>query len=213
MNRNGDTASPTLTQDQIQYLTHYGEIGNTEVGQVLIKAGDISSPFIVVDGEVEVIDDFAGKARTMGILRAGNFVGELNMLTGQALYLSFVVRKRGKVLAIPRKQLKEVVTEDPTLSDIILKAFLARRSIGMRAGVGLRIIGSRHSSDATRLREYATRNRLVHGWIEVGEDPGAEALLEEFGVKPSETPVTIWQARTYSRTRQTPSLPGLSASR
>ena len=191
-----DTASPTLTKDQIEFLGRYGETRKTEVGQVVIRAGDRASDFIVVlDGEVEVVDDFAGQARTIGVLRAGNFAGELNMLTGQALYLSFVVRKRGEVLAIPRAQLKQVVTEDPALSDIILKTFLARRSIGMRAGVGLRIIGSRHSSDATRLREYATRNRLVHGWIEVGEDPKAEALLQAFGATPSQTPVAIWQGK------------------
>jgi thioredoxin reductase (NADPH) len=191
-----DTASPTLTKDQIEFLGRYGETRKTEVGQVLIRAGDRASDFIVVlDGEVEVVDDFAGQTRTIGVLLAGNFAGELNMLTGQALYLSFVVRKRGEVLAIPRAQLKQVVTEDPALSDIILKTFLARRSIGMRAGVGLRIIGSRHSSDATRLREYATRNRLVHGWIEVGEDPKAEALLQAFGATPSQTPVAIWQGK------------------
>jgi thioredoxin reductase (NADPH) len=63
----------------------------------------------------------------------------------------------------------------------------------MRTGLGLRIIGSRHSRDATRLREFAARNRLPHVWIELEEDPKAEALLERFGAKPSETPVTIWQ--------------------
>jgi thioredoxin reductase (NADPH) len=195
-----DTASPTLTQDQIEFLGRYGETRTTEVGQVLIRAGDRASDFIVVlDGEVEVVDDFAGQARTIGVLLAGNFAGELNLLTGQALYLSFVVRKRGTALAIPRAQLKQVVTEDPTLSDIILKTFLARRSIGMRAGVGLRIIGSRHSSDATRLREYVTRNRLVHGWIEVGEDPKAKALLQTFGATPSQTPVAIWQGKEVLR--------------
>jgi thioredoxin reductase (NADPH) len=196
MHQARDTASPRLTQDQLEFLGRYGETRTTEVGQVLIRAGDRASDFIVVlDGEVEVVDDFAGQARTIGVLLAGNFAGELNLLTGQALYLSFVVRKRGTALAIPRAQLKQVVTEDPTLSDIILKTFLARRSIGMRAGVGLRIIGSRHSRDATRLREYATRNRLVHGWIEVGEDPKAEALLQAFGATPSQTPVAIWQGK------------------
>jgi thioredoxin reductase (NADPH) len=191
-----DTASPTLTKDQITFLSRYGETRKTEVGQVLIRAGDRASAFIVVlDGEVAVIDDFAGQARTIGVLLAGNFAGELNLLTGQALYLSFVVHQRGAVLAIGRAQLKQVVTEDPALSDIILKTFLARRSMGMRAGVGLRIIGSRHSSDATRLREFATRNRLVHGWIEVEQDPNADALLQAFGATPSETPVAIWQGK------------------
>jgi hypothetical protein len=129
------THAPTLTQDQIEALSPYGEMRKTDVGQVLIRAGDISSDFIVLlEGEVEVIDSFAGEARTMGVLGAGSFVGELNMLTGQALYLSVVVRTGGKVLAIRREQLKEVVTEHPSLSDTILKVFLARRSMG-RPGV------------------------------------------------------------------------------
>jgi thioredoxin reductase (NADPH) len=190
------TRAPRLREDQIEVLSRYGETRKTEVGEILFRAGDTSNDFIVVlEGEVEVIEDFAGEARTMGILRAGRFVGDLTMLTGQAVGPSAVMREGGKVLAISRERLKEVVTEEPSLSDIILKAFLARRSWGMRAGFGLRIIGSRRSRDATRLREFAARNRLLHVWIELEEDPTAEALLEKFGVKPSETPVTIWQGR------------------
>ena len=188
------SASPALTQDQIELLRRYGETRTTEVGEVLFRAGDTSYDFIVIlEGEVEIVDDFAAEARTIGVHVAGRFLGELNMLTGQAVYLSAVVRKGGKVLAIPPEQLKEVVTEEPALSDIILKAFLARRWLMMRAGRGLRIIGSRHSRDATRLREFAARNHLPHGWIELEEDPKAEALLERFSVKLSETPVAIWQ--------------------
>ncbi len=195
------TRAPKLREDQIEVLKRYGQTRKTEVGEILFRAGDTSNDFIVVlEGEVEVVDDFAGEARTIGVFREGRFPGELNMLTGQAMYLTAVVRRGGEVLAIPRERLKEVVTEEPALSDIILKAFLARRSYLMRAGVGLRIIGSRHSRDATRLREIAARNRLPHSWIELEDDPeAAEALLERFGAKPSETPVTVWQGEDVLR--------------
>jgi thioredoxin reductase (NADPH) len=190
------TRAPTLREDQIEILGRYGRTRKTEVGDVLFRAGDTQNDFIVVlEGEVGVVDDFAGEARTIGVFLAGRFLGELNMLTGQAMYLSAVVREGGEVLAIPRERLKEVVTEEPNLSDVILKAFLARRSYMMRTGLGLRIIGSRHSGDATRLREVAARNRLPHVWIEIEEDPEAEALLGRFGAKPSETPVTVWQGK------------------
>jgi thioredoxin reductase (NADPH) len=116
----------------------------------------------------------------------------MNMLTGQSVYLSAVMREGGEVLAIPPENLMELITEEPTLSDIILKAFLARRSVLMRAGTGLRIVGSRRSKDALRLREFAVRNRLPHRWIELEEDEGAEALLERFGVQPQETPAAVW---------------------
>src|ERR687894_732487 len=144
------------------------------------------------EDQIEILKRYG---RTMNILRAGRFVGDLNLLTGQAVLPSAVMREGGKVLAISRERLKEVVTEEPNLSDIILKAFIARRSWGMRAGFGLRIIGSRHSRDATRLREFAARNRLLHVWVELEENPEAGPLLERFGVEPSETPVVIWQGK------------------
>src|SRR4028118_1255797 len=191
------TRAPALREDQTEILGRYGKTRMTEAGQVLFRAGDTQNDFIVVlEGEVEMIDDFAGEARTVGVMRPGRFLGDLTMLTGQAVIPSAVMREGGEVLAISRERLKEIVTEEPNLSDIILKAFIARRSWGMRAGFGLRIIGSRHSSDATRLREFAARNRLLHVWIELEEDRNkAEALLERFGTKLAETPVVIWQSK------------------
>ncbi|MBA2714465.1 MAG: FAD-dependent oxidoreductase [Rubrobacteraceae bacterium] len=190
------TANPTLTEDHIAFLGRYGRKRKTEVGELLFRAGDTSYEFVVIlEGEVEILDDFAGEARSLGILEAGRFVGEMTMLTGQAIYVSAVVRQGGEVLAIPPAQLKEVVTEEPALCDMFLKAFLARRSYAMRFGAGLRIVGSRHSSDASRLREFAARNRLPLAWIELGEDQKAEILLERFGTTPSDTPVVVWQGR------------------
>jgi thioredoxin reductase (NADPH) len=190
------TLFPALREDQIETLSRYGQTRETTAGQVLFRAGDTQNDFFVVlGGEVEVVDDFGGEVRTMGVFRAGSFLGDLHMLTGQGVPLSAVVREGGELLAIARVQLKEVVTEESDLSDIILKTFLARRSYLMRTGVGLRIVGSRHSEDATRLREFAARNRLPHVWIELEEDPKGETLLERFGVKLSETPVTIWQGK------------------
>jgi thioredoxin reductase (NADPH) len=188
------TRAPRLRTDQIELLKRYGEIKKTEVGEVLFRAGDTENDFVVVlEGEVKVGDDFAGESRTIGVFQEGRFLGELNMLTGQAMYLTGVVSEAGEVLAIPRERLKEVVTEEPNISDIILRAFLARRSYMVKTGIGLRIIGSRHSPDAARLREVAARNRVPHVWIELEDDPKAEALLARFGAKPSETPVTVWQ--------------------
>src|SRR5215208_4008125 len=160
------TRAPKLREDQITILGRYGQTRKTKVGDVLFRAGDTSNDFIVIlEGEVELIDDFADEARTLGVFHAGRFLGELNMLTGQAMYCSAMVHQDGKVLAIARERLKEAITEEPNLSDIILKAFLARRAYMMRTGLGLRIVGSRHSDAATRLREFAVRNHLPHLWI------------------------------------------------
>jgi thioredoxin reductase (NADPH) len=188
------TRAPRLRTDQIEILKRYGHARKTEVGDVLFRAGDTENDFVVVlEGEVKVGDDFPSEWRTIGTFQEGRFLGELNMLTGQAMYLTGVVSEAGEILSITRERLKEVVTEESNISDIILRAFLARRSYMVKEGLGLRIIGSRHSGDATRLREFAARNRVPHVWMGLEDDPRAGALLERLDAKPSETPVTVWQ--------------------
>ncbi len=203
------TRAPSpLREDQIEVLRNYGQSRETETGQVLFRAGDTTNDFFVVlQGEVEVIDDFAGEVRTMGVFGPGTFLGDLHMLTGQGVPLSAVVSAGGELLAIPRERLKEVVTEEFDLSNLILDTFMARRSFLMRTGVGLRIVGSRHSRDASRLREFATRNRLPHVWIELEEDRSkAEALLERFGARLADTPVAIWQGKDVLKNPTNPEL-------
>ncbi len=197
-----------LRPDQLDVLKRYGQPMTTEAGQVLFRAGDTTNDFIVVlDGEVRVIDDFAGKVRTMGIFGPSTFLGDLYMLTGQGVPLSAVVSVGGTVLAVPRARLKKVVTEEFDLSNLILDTFMARRSFLMKTGVGLRIVGSRHSRDATRLREFATRNRLPHVWIGLEDDrERAEAVLERFGAKASDAPVAIWQGDHVLRNPSNPEL-------
>ena len=186
-------AFPTLTDDQISFLRRYGNVRKTEAGQTLFREGDRSYDFIVIlEGEVEIAEHFGGETRTIAVHGARRFLGEMNMLTGQSVYLSAITREAGEVLAISPENLKKIITEEPTLSDTIVKAFLARRTVLMQAGTGMRIIGSRRSRDAQRLREFAVRNRLPYAWIELEEDEGAGALLERFGARPQETPVAIW---------------------
>jgi thioredoxin reductase (NADPH) len=122
---------------------------------------------------------------------AGRFLGELNLLTGQAVFLTAVVGEPGEVLAVPAARLRELVAHDPAVGDLILRACLIRRTIMIGLGTGFRLIGSRFSPDTRRLREFAARNRLPHRWIDLERDKGAETLLRRLGVGPEDTPVVI----------------------
>jgi thioredoxin reductase (NADPH) len=88
--------------------------------------------------------------------------------------------------------LRQLVTQDTALGDLILRAYLIRRELLIGLGVGFRIVGSHFSPDARRLREFAARNRLPHRWIDVEDDPAAEAMLRSLGIAPKDTPVVIW---------------------
>jgi thioredoxin reductase (NADPH) len=189
-----DRAAPVLDAAALAELAPFGEERVVELGDVLFRAGDETySFFVVLEGTVDIIrPDREGETLITTHL-PGRFLGELNMLTGQRLYLTARVSQRGRVLAIPADEFRRLMSSKPDLADLIFSAFVARREI-LRAGEGagaLRIIGSRYSREAMALRAFATRSRLPHMWIDIEDQGDVDVLLADMGFRPRDTPVVI----------------------
>jgi thioredoxin reductase (NADPH) len=193
-------AYPRLSEAQVQALAAQGRRRSTRPGDVLVRAGDVGYDLIVIlDGAVATIDDVDGEERVIAVHRSGRFLGELGLLTGQPAFFSAVVREPGDVVAVDVERVRELVASDPVLGDEILRACLLRRSILVGLGAGMRIVGSRHSADTRRLREFAARNRLPHTWLDLEEDAAAEGLLRQLHIPPDQTPIVIWRAARVLR--------------
>jgi len=201
LQRDDRIAFPTLTAEQIDRLRPYGTEQPAEAGQVLFQPGDATYNFMVIlAGQVEIVEPSAEGERLITVHGAGRFIGDIGLLTGQAVFLLGRMREAGALLVIPPERLQEIVATFADLSEIILNAFLMRRAILQQvATAGLQIIGSRFSTDTLRLRAFAARNSLPHSWIDLEADAAAETLLRQFRVAPSDTPVVIWQGSSVLR--------------
>ena len=185
-----------LTDEQIMLLSTYGEKRPIDKGEALFREGDPDCDFFVIlSGSVAVLQETEDKPRLIAVHGPKRFLGDLALLTGQRLYLSAIAQEPTEVLALPVDNLKEAATEDPGLGDLILRAFLLRRALHMGIGAGFRIIGSRFSADTRRLRDFASRNRLSHTWIDLEQDREAEKILQRLNISPEQTPVVIWKGR------------------
>jgi thioredoxin reductase (NADPH) len=186
-------AFPRLSQEQIGALAAYGRRRRTQPGEVLFREGDPGCDFFVIlAGKVAIVEGYGGDERVISVHGPGRFLGELNLLTGQAVFVTAVVREPGEVLVVPVERLRDLLAQDSALGDMIMRAYLLRRSLLIELGTGFRIVGSRFLPDTRRLREFAARNRLPHRFIDLEEDKAAEALLHRLGVQPEDTPVVIW---------------------
>ncbi|MCW3047428.1 MAG: cyclic nucleotide-regulated FAD-dependent pyridine nucleotide-disulfide oxidoreductase [Solirubrobacterales bacterium] len=186
-------AYPRLSSAQIRALELQGERRPTLPGDLLYREGEVQHDFFVIlDGLVAIVDGYgSGFDRTIGVHGKGRFLGELGLLAGQPAFLTAVVVEPGEVLAVPAERLRAIVTQDPNLGDLILRSLVLRRSTLIGLGAGFRIIGSRYSPDTRRIRDFASRNRLPHHWIDPEKDAAAEAMLRQLGISPEETPVVI----------------------
>lgn len=190
-------ACPRLNPAQIQVIAARATRRRTEPGELLIVEGAPQTEFFVVTaGTVAVVEDHGTpEQRVVRVHGPGRFLGEFGLLTGQPALFTGVVSRPGEVLAVPAEELRVLVTEDPVLGDLILRAFLQRRSLAFGTGAGFRIIGSRYSPAVHALREFAFRNRVPHRFVDLEDNRAAESLLRQLGVGPEETPVVLWRDR------------------
>jgi thioredoxin reductase (NADPH) len=156
------------------------------VGEKLFRIGDQSYPFIaILEGEAAVLD---GNGQEIVRHGTSGFLGEMNLLSGQTVFLTAVVTEPMRYVAVEREELRKLLLEDAPLSDILLSAFVARRELlQQRQGVGIEILGPRHSEATRQLVEFARRQRLPHTWVDSSEDEEAARALE--GFEPAEVPL------------------------
>jgi thioredoxin reductase (NADPH) len=180
--------SPILSPAQLETLAEHGEERTAAEGEYLFRIGDERYPLIVVlEGEAAILD---GAGKEIARQGPGGFLGEINLLTGQTVFVDCVVTEPMRYIAVDRDDLRPLLTEDGSLADMMLTHFIRRREIlQQREGVGFEIIGPRSSAPTRQLIEYARRGRLPHIWrdTEHGDDAEAVALVAE--LSPDELPL------------------------
>jgi len=188
-----EEAFPHLSAELLAVIEAAGERRAVAEGQVLNRAGDVAQEFfVVVRGSLAGYDGHGSATeRLIGVVGEGRFWGGTNLLTGQPAYLTTVAREEGEVIALDLDQLRHIIGVNQRIGDLILGAFVARRALLVGLGAGLRLVGSRLSADTMRLREFLTRNRIPHGFLDVEADEHAERLLRELDVAPGDTPLLL----------------------
>jgi thioredoxin reductase (NADPH) len=188
-----DIAFPLLTPHEIAQLRLRGVVRSVAPGDLLWKEGDRNMGFFVVlSGAIEILEHSHGEPRLVTVHKPGEFTGDVDMLSGRSALVTSRVKEAGEVLVLDSAALRRVVSELPQISEILLRAFLTRRTLLLDAGFeGIKIIGSRYAPAAHALREFAARNAIPYTWLDLELDRDAEAMLRTMGVPASATPVVI----------------------
>ncbi len=182
-----NSVSPILSPEQLATLARHGEEQTAAVGDVLFRVGDAEYPLIaIIEGEAAVHDGAGNEIVRHG---ASGFLGELNLLSGQTVFLTAVVTQPMRYIAVTRQALRPLLFEDGPLGDVLLSAFMARReALQQHDGIGIEIVGPRSSEATSRIVEFARTNRLPFTWRDP-ESGDAEAAKLIAGLDPGSLPL------------------------
>src|SRR5437762_10388806 len=196
-----DRLFPTLTAAQIARIAAHGRRRAIEQGEVLIEVGDKAVPFfVVVRGAIEIVNPSGSTEKLILRHRAGQFLGEGNMLTGRRALMRAHVTESGEVIEVDSRQLLALVQTDTELSEILMRAFILRRVELIARGLGdVVLIGSAHCAGTLRVKEFLTRNGQPYAYIVLDRDADAQELLDRFHVSAADVPVLICRGNAVLR--------------
>ena len=192
-------AFPVLTPAQIDRIRPYGKVRPVEAGEVLFEPGAVGiSCYVVLTGKLEIAVPGLTGERVFVTYEPGQFSGEVVLISGAKVMARGKVAEAGEFLEVGADALHTLIAKDAELSDIFMRAFLTRRVALIAEGWGsVTVLGSQHSSDTLRLREFLTRNNHPYRYVDLDRDKDAQELLDRFGVKVEEIPVVICAATSH----------------
>ena len=178
--------SPSLSPAQLAVLGEIGEERRAQAGEVLYRVGDRDFPFVVIlEGDVAVLDAVGREIARHG---ASQFLGELNLLSGQSLLVSAVADTPLRYLAVERGLQRETAPytrgqKEGGYSYFAARRFLAngRRDKGFGDGG---VFATNPTGSQSYARSAVTEGNgqvVAGGWIQIerggGNGPGNTAML------------------------------------
>ena len=184
---------PRLTPTQIARVASVGHRRDVRAGELLFDVGDQNTQFfVVVSGAVDIVRLIGDREEPLVVHGEGQFTGEINMLSARRSLARARMAGDGAVIAVDRDDLRTLVQRDPELSEILMRAFILRRvAIVGQESQDMVLLGSRHSGNTQRIREFLSRNGQPFTYQDVETDPNVQVLLDQFHIQVADVPVVL----------------------
>jgi thioredoxin reductase (NADPH) len=191
-------AFPILTGAQVNRVRSGSKLRQVTKGEILFDVGDTNVPFFVLlSGRMEIVQPGLTGEQPIAKHDPGEFTGEMTMISGRRCLVRGRVTEAGEFLELTGDALRALVARDAELSEVFMRAFILRRLELVNQGQGnIILMGSRHSANTLRLREFLTRNEHPYAYVDLDTDQTSQELLDRFEVKLDEIPVIVCRART-----------------
>ena len=192
---------PILTPQQIARIEQFATHRTAEVGEILFDASDLDIPFfLVLSGSIAIVQPLEDEEKKVATRGAGQFTGEMTMISGRRSIFRGRVTEVAELLVVSGDRLRSLISRNAELGELIMAAFVTRRSTLIEGGDGnVVLLGTPDSSNTLALREFLTRNGHPFTYIDLETDSSASDLLRRFSVGMGDIPIVVCNNRHVLR--------------
>jgi len=120
---------PKLPSEMIDRIKPYGRPDSFDGGAYLFRVGDRNVDFfLILEGAIDILESNGHGGHALVVTHeACEFTGELDHLSGRAVLVCARAAQPTKVIRVTRSALRRMVSAEPDIGEIILRAFILRR--------------------------------------------------------------------------------------
>jgi thioredoxin reductase (NADPH) len=184
---------PTLNEAQLNVLRGAGTERRFSHGEWIWQVGNRGTPlYAVLEGAIDAVRRDVHGDTVVATFLPGQFTGETTTMAGRASLVAGRARGNVRAIAVPQERLHELMAVNPELGELLMQAFILRRMRMIAEHIGpVTLIGSRYAAETVRLRDFLMRTGTPHEYIDLEHADDVEGLLEQFNVRPDETPIVL----------------------
>ena len=192
---------PVLTSAQQARVLAHGQRRTVEQNEIVVELNQhVTKVFVAVGGQLHILQVANNQERVVAVCNPGMFTGELSVLTRRRGLVRIRAAEKSELIEIEREALQALVETDSELSDIFLRAFILRRLELIAREVGdIVLIGSSHSLDTLRIKEFLTRNYQPYSYVDLEGDAEVQEMLDRFSLSIDDLPVLICRGSAVLR--------------
>lgn len=185
---------PKFSAAEIDRLRRFGRQQHYKNAQPLFVTGEIArGMFVLESGRVQVTRrDPLGRLAPIVEETAGDFVAEVEQLSGRPALVDVHAVEDVDAVLIPAENMRSVMIAEPELGDRIMHALILRRIALIEVGAGGPVlIGPEDSPDVVRLQGFLTRNAYPYQVLDPARDRDAADLVNKYAPDPSDLPLAV----------------------
>ncbi len=164
-----------LPELELQRLARGAADLRLNAGEWLIREGEETWFFMLIEGAVEVLKELTGKQQVIARYKAGDFFGEVPILLGSSALASVRAKETSRVMRIDKVLFKELLDSSKDCRALVMEAMTSRLSrlqdkILDIPVARVLVVGSQYDTDCRDIRSFLSVNRIPYEWVDRERD-------------------------------------------
>ena len=181
-----------LAPEHVEAIGKIGQSVDFAAGEKIFELGGPQDYFYYIEeGTVDVINPITERPFTFGTMGPGEFIGEIDFLSGGRAQVDIRAETDVRLLRVPQQDMLDLMARVPELGDIVVTVFAARRRHMIENNLlGMTLLGGEADRNIRRIADFANRNKIPYRQVALGSAEAAD-IADKTGLGPAHPSVVL----------------------